>query len=252
MSLSVVIITFNEARNIARCLRSVADLTDDIIVLDSFSTDQTKQICQGFPTVRFLERAWHGYSETKNYANSLAKYDRIFSIDADEEVSPDLRNAIRTFLATAAETDTATLQRLTNYCGTWVRHGGWYPDKKIRIFNRKITRWIGEIHEIPENNTPCSTTLLSGKLLHYSFYTDNELLNQLDKFSNIAAETRFKNGEKASLFKIFYKTTFKFFRNYILKCGFLDGKIGLIIAYRTAQESYWRYSKLRQKWQLSS
>lgn len=249
MPLSVVIITLNEARNIARCLRSVVDLTDDIVVLDSFSTDQTKQICQQFSTVRFIERAWQGYSETKNYANSLAMHDRIFSIDADEEVSPELRNSIRHFLATAAETDTASLQRLTNYCGTWVRHGGWYPDKKIRIFHRKTTNWTGEIHETLENKTPCQTTLLSGKLLHYSFYTDEELLKQLDKFSTIAAETRFKNGEKASFFKIFYKTAFKFFRNYILKLGFLDGKIGLIIAYRTAQESYWRYSKLRQKWQ---
>ncbi len=243
-TLSVVIITFNEARNIVRCLQSVSPIASEIIVLDSFSTDETAQICQSFPLVRFVQREWQGYSNSKNYANSLATHSRILSIDADEELSPELQHSIRHFCENAAPNDTATLSRLTNYCGTWIRHGGWYPDRKIRIFNKKNTSWTGEIHEILVHQTACKTTLLKGELLHYSFYTDNELQAQLDKFSTIAAKSRFQKGEKSSYFKIFYKTVFKFFRNYILKAGFLDGKAGLIVSYRTAQESYWRYSKL--------
>ncbi|MEY4926763.1 MAG: hypothetical protein RI894_1199, partial [Bacteroidota bacterium] len=131
-----------------------------------------------------------------------------------------------------------------SYCGKWIRHGGWYPDRKIRIFNKNNTAWTGEIHETLVHQSPCNTSLLTGELLHYSFYSDDELLQQIDKFSTIAAQTRFQKGEKSSYFKVFYKSTFKFFRNYILKAGFLDGKAGLIVSYRTAQESFWRYSKL--------
>ncbi len=249
--LSAVIITLNEAQNIARCLQSLAGVADEIIVLDSYSTDDTLPICAAFANARLVQAEWQGYSTSKNYANGLATYDMILSLDADEELSPELKKSIleykKSYLNNKNSTaKTAECSRLTSYCGAWVRHGGWYPDRKIRIFNRTQLEWRGAVHETlePIGAARPTTVRLQGDLLHHSFHTHEALVKQLDKYASIAAQTRYDKGERGSYLKIIYKTVFKFFRNYILKLGFLDGKLGVIIAFWTAKETYWRYYRL--------
>ena len=144
-ALSVVIITFNEERNIARCINSVKDIADEIVVVDSYSTDNTKNICSNFDVI-FIQRKWEGFSAAKNFANSMSKNDWILSLDADEVLSDQLRETIKN-LKFKNEFSYCSFNRLTNYCGSWIRHSNWYPDKKLRLFNRKNSEWSGLIHE---------------------------------------------------------------------------------------------------------
>ena len=137
--LSVVIITYNEERNIGRCLDSIKDIADDIVVVDSFSTDKTEEICIPY-NVNFIKRSWEGYSLTKNFANKQAKHDWIFSIDADEALSEELKHSIMQAKKIGIN-QTYEICRLTNYCGHWIRHSGWYPDIKLRIFDRGTSDW---------------------------------------------------------------------------------------------------------------
>ena len=143
--LSVVIITFNEEQNIARCLDSVQGVADDVVVLDSFSTDATERISRKYD-VNFIQRKWEGYSRTKNFANNQAKYDWILSLDADEALSDKLRASILEIKSREIP-ETCSFNRLTNYCGNWIRHSGWYPDVKVRLFERNQGHWEGKIHE---------------------------------------------------------------------------------------------------------
>ena len=158
MLLTAVIITKNEEFNISRCLQSLKDVADEIVVVDSFSTDSTEEICKSF-NVRFVQQEWLGYSEQKNFANSLASNDWIFSIDADEVLSDELKKSILELKNKNISDDNVfSMNRLTNYCGHWIRHCGWYPDRKIRIWNRKVGKWQGEIHETIEFLTEIKET----------------------------------------------------------------------------------------------
>ena len=252
--ISVVIITFNEARNILRCLTSVCAVADEIVVVDSFSTDETEAICTDFVVandiaLKFVNRKFEGYGAQKQHATTYASHNWLLSLDADEALSPELCAAILTFKHSKNGLANAyTFNRLTNYCGSWIRHCGWYPDAKIRLWQTEKAAWTAEtVHETVQILSKTSKIAhLQGDLLHYSFATHAELVAQIDKFSTIAAQARFEKGETASYFKIFYKTAFKFFRNYVLKLGFLDGKNGLIISFWTAKETFWRYGKLRE------
>jgi len=180
---SIVIITLNEEKNIERCLRSVVGITDDIIVVDSYSTDKTRYICSLF-NIRFYDRAWEGYSKTKNYANSLAKYDYVLSIDADEEVSHKLK---RTLLKTKFNRPNRAYKfnRLSNYCGKWIRHSGWYPDTKLRIWNKNEGEWQGEVHEKIVFKKEPKITFLRGDLNHYTYYSVEDHLERIEKYSEI-------------------------------------------------------------------
>ncbi|MFL5764581.1 MAG: glycosyltransferase family 2 protein [Bacteroidia bacterium] len=242
--LSVVIITFNEEKNIGRCLESIQQIADDIVVVDSFSTDQTEAICKKFD-VNFIQRKWDGYSATKNFANAQAKYDWVLSLDADEAPSEELKRSILE-AKKGADLKTFKFHRLTNYCGSWIRHCGWYPDTKIRIFDRRITKWEGHIHEklVIESKEPA--ILLKGDLLHYSYYSYEQHLAQTEKFSTLAAEDMFKRGKKASLLKLWFSPAVKFLSDYFLKLGFLDGAAGFRICRVSARHSYLKYQKLRR------
>ncbi len=240
---SVVIITFNEEKNIQKCLDAVRNLSDDIIVIDSFSTDKTQEICQAYGNLRFIKYNWEGYSKTKNYGNSLAKYDYILSLDADEVISSELADSIRNIhkLEGAFE-----FNRMTNYCGSWIKHCGWYPDKKIRLFNKNDAYWEGDfVHEIlvlPEN---ININFLDGDLLHYSYYTINDHYNQIEKYSYLHARKMVKEGKKASFVKLFISPMFKFIRTYFLQLGFLDGYAGFTIAKISAKAVQLKYKKLK-------
>jgi glycosyltransferase involved in cell wall biosynthesis len=240
--LSVVIITFNEEKNIGRCLESIKEVADDVLVLDSYSTDNTASICEKYGA-RFIQRKWQGYSDTKNFANNEAKYDWILSLDADEALSDELKNSI--LIAKQGSPEAYKFKRLTNYCGTWIRHCGWYPDIKIRIFDRRKAKWEGTIHEklVVKGEEP---ELLKGDCLHYSYYTVEEHYRQTDKFSTLSAESLYHKGKNASLFKLCLSPVFKFISCYFFKLGFLDGTAGYLVCKIMAFATFSKYDKLRK------
>lgn len=225
--ISAVIITFNEEQNIKRCIDSLTNVVDEIIVIDSFSTDNTKDICETLG-VKFIQTKWQGYSKTKNYGNNLAVNDWIFSIDADEELSSELQEDLK-LLKEKKLAGVYEVKRLNNYCGQWIKHAGWYPDKKIRLFNKKECSWTGEIHETLTRVTS-KKTLLKGDLLHYSYYKKEEFVDRIAKYSKLQAEEAFKKGKKISLFKKYLSAIVKFIEIYIYKLGILDGRAGFEIA----------------------
>lgn len=243
MQLSVVIITYNEEKNIERCLKSVLPLTDDIVVVDSFSTDSTDKICANYH-VRFYQREFKGYSDQKNFANSLAKYDYIFSIDADEAVSPELAASILNAECTHSK-QVFWVNRMTNYCGKWIHHCGWYPDRKERIWNRNTGMWTGHIHEKPAFNCEVHHTSIHGDLLHYSYYHIDEHYRQSEKFARMKAEDLHFNGRKSHYITLIFAPFFRFLSVFIFKLGFLDGKYGFFIAKISARATF-----LKHKWLL--
>ena len=246
MHISVVIITHNEEHNILRCLNSVQDVADEIVVVDSGSTDNTENICKNFG-VKFVRQDWLGYSEQKNFANSLASNDWILSIDADEEISDELKRSIFKYKNNHIPHDMVfSMNRLTNYCGHWIRHCGWYPDRKIRIWNRTVGKWEGEIHETIEFSTEIKEKVLKGDLLHYSFDSAYEYENQQFKFAKMRGEHYFQKGKKHAGFFMIVSPIFSFIQHYFFQLGFLDGKDGLYICYITAKATKLKYKTLKE------
>lgn len=245
IQLSVVIITFNEEKNIGRCLDSVKDVADDIIVVDSFSADKTEEICRS-KGARFVQHKFEGHIEQKNWALTQAKFPYVLSLDADEAISPELKAAVLSVKKNWVK-DGYYMNRLNNYCGQWIRHSGWYPDRKLRLFDSTKGKWAGaNPHDKYEMKTgDRSTGLLRGDLLHYSYYSVEEHYKQAEKFAEISARGMHSRGATVSSFMIYLKTGFKFIRNYFLKLGFLDGAYGFIICRIAAWETYLKYSKLK-------
>jgi len=245
IKLSVVVITYNEEKNIGRCLSSVKDVADDIVIMDSYSTDETERICKKF-NARFFQQKFEGYIEQKNFANSQAKYDYILSLDADEALSPELIRSIKE-VKNSTDSYGYTTNRLTNYCGKWIKHGGWYPDKKLRLFDRRKAKWTGYlIHEKVEYAEPVQISHLRGDLLHFSFYSISEHVSQANHFTSIGAKKLFMQGEKAGCMKLFLNPCVKFLRDYFVRFGFLDGYYGYIISRISAHATFLKYIKLRE------
>ncbi|MDQ3193272.1 MAG: glycosyltransferase family 2 protein [Bacteroidota bacterium] len=243
--LSVVIITYNEEKNIARCLDTIRGISDDIVIVDSFSTDRTKEICEK-EGVNFIQKVWKGYSLTKNYANNQAKHKWILSIDADEALSEELKKSILQLKKEFNSNCVYKFNRRMNYCGKWIYHSGWYPDTKIRIFNKENSNWQGDIHEKLVVPAHFKEIHLKGDLLHYSYYSIQEHYKQAEKFAYMSADVLYRKGKKASWPLIYTKAGFKFLRNYLMKKGFLDGYTGFTICKIAAWETYHKYSKLKR------
>lgn len=248
--LSVVIITFNEERNIGRCLESVKDVADDIVVLDSFSKDNTEKICKEY-NVNFITRAWEGYSASKNFANEQAKYDWVLSLDADEALNDKLRFKLLELKKTNA-LQAASFNRLTNYCGSWIKHGGWYPDVKLRLFNRRTTRWEGLIHEELKYPSTESLTHINEDILHYSYYTLDDHLKQIEKFTDLASRDLFERKKKPAAYKLWVNPIAKFIGYYFINLGFLDGGAGFKIARYSSYATYLKYKKTRDLFKHAS
>lgn len=244
MKLSATIITLNEERNIERCVRSLLPVVDEVIVLDSFSTDRTEEICRSLG-VRFEQREWEGYAQSKNYLNSLAKNEMILSIDADEALDEELQESIRSIKD--GQNKVYSLNRLTNYCGKWIKHGGWYPDVKIRIFSKDTSYWTGEfVHEelyIPEN---FNVIQLKGHLLHYSYYDYEDHRSRADKYSELTAQKMHAAGKSSGMLKPYLSGFARFVTMYFLKFGLLDGKMGYKIASISAASNVYKYRELRR------
>jgi glycosyltransferase involved in cell wall biosynthesis len=243
VAISVVIITFNEEKNIERCIQSVKAVADEILVLDSYSNDATAQICSNY-SVRFIQREWEGYSASKNFANQQATHDWILSLDADEALSEELKQALLV-LKKQDQLNTTSFNRLTNYCGTWIKHSGWYPDKKIRLFNRRTAHWQGTLHE--ELSLPKEEVVkhLNLNLLHYSYYTLEDHLRQIEKYTGIASKELYNRGKRPAAFKMYVNAWAKFVSHYIIHLGFMDGLAGFKIARYSAYATYLKYKKAR-------
>ena len=245
MKISATIITLNEEKNISRCVNSIKSFCDEIIILDSYSTDSTKSICDDLP-VKFFERKFTGYIDQKNHAASLATNDLIFNIDADEEVSTELQEEILNLKNNSNQIIAAEVNRQTQYVNHWVKYCGWFPDRLIRLYDRRHCSWEGElIHEKiipPKNSTPLK---LNSLMRHYSYSSIQDHLNQTKKFTTISAKQYLKQGRKTSFFHITLRPLFQFFRDYILKLGILDGKYGVVICLINSYSVYLKYSKLK-------
>jgi glycosyltransferase involved in cell wall biosynthesis len=242
--LSAVIITFNEEQNIERCLKSLQDVADEILVLDSFSTDKTEELCKKYK-VRFEQHPFDGHIQQKNRAMEMATHDYVLSLDADEALDDFLRKSIHE-VRKKGLSGAYKFNRLTRYVDQWIRHSGWYPDTKVRLWNRKEGRWGGiNPHDRVELNPKIPVEHLKGDLLHYSYYSLEEHMQQNDYFSTISAKAMFEEGKKSSLAKAIIKSAWIFVRNYFFKVGFLDGVYGYVICRFTAQATFAKYMKLR-------
>ncbi len=247
VSLSVVIITYNEERNIERCLKSVQDFADEVVVLDSFSTDRTKEICKKYG-VRFYQHKFDGHIQQKNRALSYASFAYVLQLDADEAPDEQLKAEIIR-VKQDFKADGYTFNRLTNYCGQWIKHSGWYPDRKLRLFDSSKGKWTGtNPHDRLELKKGSSIKHLKGDLLHYSFYTIEEHIQTIDKFSSIAAQQRFEKGKKPFVLKLIFSPLSKFLSSYIFKGGFWDGYYGWVISINSAHSSFLKQVKLRELW----
>lgn len=245
MKISATIITLNEEKNIERCILSLKPVADEIIVLDAFSEDKTPEICRSLG-VRFEQRKWEGYSASKNYLNSLALHDYILSIDADEALDEELQNNI---LEIKKETDPQvySVNRLTNYCGKWIKHSGWYPDIKARLFPKQGSYWEGEyVHEELKFPEQLEVIQLKGHLEHYSYYSFRDHRARADKYSALTAQKLSARGKHASIIKPYLSAIGRFISMYFLKQGILDGTMGFKIAKISAQSNIFKYKELRR------
>jgi glycosyltransferase involved in cell wall biosynthesis len=243
--LTATIITLNEERNIGRCIDALLPIADEIIVLDSFSSDRTVEICLE-KGVRVEQKEWMGYAASKNYLNSLASNDYIFSVDADEAPDEQLQQAILEEKEKGFEVIYA-VNRLTNYCGKWIYYSGWYPDVKTRIFPNSLSKWEGEfVHETLSIKGNPSPKLLVGNLLHYSYYSFEDHRKRADKYSLLTAQKMYAAGKRASFMKPILSAIGRFISMYIIKLGFLDGKMGFKIAWISAQSNRVKYNELKR------
>jgi glycosyltransferase involved in cell wall biosynthesis len=243
IKLTVAIITFNEEANIARCLDSVKDVADEILVVDSFSSDKTEDICKQYG-VRFVKNPFAGHIEQKNFALINSTHDYVLSLDADEALSPELLIEIKN-IKQDPKFDGYSFNRLNNYCGHWIKHCGWYPDTKLRLVKKINAEWVGtNPHDYLtlKNNKPVDH--LGGDLLHYSYNSIGSHIIQTDKFTTIAARAAFNQGKRSNIILIITRPFFQFFRDYFIKRGFLDGRYGFIICLINSVAAMLKYAKL--------
>jgi glycosyltransferase involved in cell wall biosynthesis len=237
---SVVIITLNEERNIKRCIDSVKAIADEIIVIDSFSTDRTKEISVA-AGAKVIEQKWEGYGHAKNTGAEMAANNFILIMDADEALSAELQ----THIAEAKKNGlngAYMFNRLSNYCGQWIHHCGWYPDRKTRIYSRQDAEWNNDaVHEKLIFKNKATLTFLKGDLEHYSFYTIDEHRAKSKKYAALGAK-KLQNKSKLSLFlKMIFNPPVRFLRTYIFQLGFLDGYYGWKICSIVTQEVFMKY-----------
>jgi glycosyltransferase involved in cell wall biosynthesis len=243
--ISAIIITWNEEKHIGRCLESVRDLADEIVVVDSFSTDRTEEICRRYGA-RFIPHAFDGHIEQKNYALDQASNDHVLCLDADEELSAEMRESVGKVKHDWTH-DAYLFNRLTWYCGRWIRHSTWYPSRKVRLADRRKVRWAGiNPHDSLELIQGASLRHLPGDLLHYSYETVAEHEEKVMRYAALASRAYYDAGRHSGPVKMVIHPAWRFLRDYIIELGFLDGKQGLTIARLSAKETYYKYKKIRE------
>ncbi len=241
IQLTVIVITKNEAHNMDACLKSVA-FADQIVVLDAGSTDETIELARKGGAQVSVAPDWQGFGVQKNRALLLAEGDWVLSIDADERVTPELRAEILGVMH-SAEFDVYSFPRLSSYCGQYIRYCGWYPDFTCRLFRRDNARFSNDlVHEKLVTSKPVGR--LKSHLLHESFTSFEAVLDKANRYSSAGALALYKAGKKASLRKALGHGLWAFLRTYIFRLGFLDGRMGLVLAISNAEGTYYRYLKL--------
>ena len=242
---SVYVLTYNNSRTIERCLKNLM-WAEELLVVDSFSTDGTFEICQRY-TDKVYRREWKGHCDQYQYAADLTTREWIMFVDADEEVPLELAEEIQRELDGGVKgVDGFLVYRCTYYLGRWIRYGGWYPDGEIRLYRRNRGRWEGGLHAKVVVDGKVGS--LENQYLHYTYRDISDQIQTVDKYSRIAAEDLVQGGERFSLLKLVFHPPFRFIKEYIFKSGFRDGLPGLIIIVTTMFYVFIKYAKL---WELT-
>ncbi|MEW5974903.1 MAG: glycosyltransferase family 2 protein [Acidobacteriota bacterium] len=245
MKISAAIITLNEEANLARCLESVRDVADEMVVVDAGSTDRTQDIAEQHGA-RVFVREWRSYSDQKNYAAGLADFDWILSLDADECLSPLLRQRLLDLKVSQPQFQAYAFPRLARYLGRWIRHSGWYPDRKVRLYDRTRAQWVGDfVHESLKVDGTVGT--VEADLLHYTCNSISEHAERLDRYTTLAANELRARGKHAGMTSMLGASLAAFVKSYCLKLGFRDGRQGCLIAAFAAYYNFLKYAKL---WEL--
>ncbi len=244
---SVVIIAKNEAHIIGQTLLSLRGLTDDIVVVDNGSTDNTEAICRQMGAV-VIKAAWQGYGPTKNIGIKAAKYDWILSLDADEAIDEQLKQAVKN-MSTADENNVYNLNFKNFFCGKWVKHGEWGSDRHIRLFNRKTVQWdAAAVHEQLQLPLKAKVIVLPGNVLHYTVHSLQDYMEKTVRYARMNAVKYFEQEKKSNFVKLRLSPLFSFTQNYILRLGFLDGWEGYLTAKTTAWYTFLKYAYLKEMW----
>lgn len=242
-TLSVILITRNEEANLRDCLASLGGLAQQVVVVDTASTDGTIAIAQEFGATIAQPTDWPGFGPQKNRALDLATGDWVLSLDADERLTLELRAEITTCLTNPGSTSCFAIPRLSWYCGRFIRHSGWNPDYVDRLFQRGTARFSDDlVHERLIPNGPIAK--LKNHMLHYSFMNYSQVLQKIDRYSSASAEQAFAKGKRSSPLAAVGHGAWSFFRTYFIRLGFLDGAQGFSLALANAQGSYYRYMKI--------
>ena len=246
LPVSVYIITYNEEKNIRRCLESLKDF-DEIVVVDSRSEDGTVEICREF-TDKVYQRPWPGHTAQYVHALSLTTNEWVFWLDADEVASPELLDEVRRIFGGDGDGDVAGyyFPRMTYYMGRWIRHGAWYPDYKLRLFKKalgKYTRDDPHMKVVVDGKTK----RLEGKIFHYTIECFSEHLRTIDRYTDISAQNQINAAARFSIILMVFRPLFKFLEGYVFKAGFRDGMQGFIIAVTSAFAMFARHAKFWEK-----
>jgi glycosyltransferase involved in cell wall biosynthesis len=240
MRISATIVTLNEERNIARAIESLR-CVDEVIVVDSGSADQTREIALRLGA-RVIEEPWRGYAGQKNFAAGRAENEWILSIDADESLTEELQAEILELKKNEARFDGYSFPRLAQYLGRWIHHSGWYPDRKLRLYDRVKGEWVGDyVHE--SVHVDGTTGELKGNLLHFTCASLSEHLRTLDRYTSLAAQGLAARNTPVPMRRLAVDPFWAFFRTYVLQRGFLDGRQGLAIAWMAAVYTFLKYAK---------
>ena len=245
-----LVITYNEEEKIETCIRSLQKVCDEVVVIDSFSTDRTKKIAESLG-VRFISNEFKGHIEQKNFAITQATYSHVLSLDADEALSDELAESILN-VKSDWQADAYSMKRLTRYVNKWIRHGNWYPDIKSRLWDVSKGKWQGRNpHDKFVLNDKGTAVHLQGDILHYSIDSIADHLRTINKFSSIAADAMNEEGQKWALIKMLVNPFIKFIKSYFIKLGFIDGKYGFIVSWYSSYATFLKYYKLlKLKWKL--
>jgi len=246
MQISAVIITLNEEERLEPALTSLEGVASEIIVVDALSTDETLKIAKKY-TDKIFRRKWTNFADQKNFGNNQASSPWILSLDADERLSPELRQEIFSFKEDEPQCSGFTMPRQVYYLGRWIRHSGWYPDRKLRLFRKDKSRWVGEyIHEKVEIQGKVEK--LAGSIHHFTYRNIHDHLTRINAFSDLGAKKLYGQKKRCRWYHLFLFPFFRFAKSYFWRGGFLDGFAGLVISVLNGYSIFIRYAKLKEIW----
>lgn len=246
MEISAVIITYNEEERLEPALKSLDGIAEEIIVVDRYSDDDTVKIAKKYTNCVF-QRKWTNFADQKNFANSKAKFSWILSLDADERLSPKLKEEMLQVKGQETRCSGFSMPREVFYLGRWIRHAGWYPDRKIRLFQKERARWEGEyVHE--KLLIEGEVKKLGGSIHHFTYRNIADHLRRINTFSDLGAQKLYAQNKRCRWYHLLFLPFFRFLRAYLLKAGFLDGFAGFVISVLDSYSVFTRYAKLKEIW----